>query len=126
MEIGQVLSSLTNAFGFLSPISYKYGVLIGDVEIKGKVVLGPMAGVTTVAYRDFMKPFGVGLSYSEMISDCGIAFGNKRTYDYLETSEIDHPVGLQIFGFDAATAEKSIAIIEKEAKYDISPLYPSC
>lgn len=126
MEIGQVLSSLTNAFGFLGPISYKYGMLIGDVEIKGKVVLGPMAGVTTVAYRDFMKPFGVGLSYSEMISDCGIAFGNKRTYDYLETSEIDHPVGLQIFGFDAATAEKSIAIIEKEAKYDILDINLGC
>lgn len=99
---------------------------IGDVEIKGKVVLGPMAGVTTVAYREFMKPFGVGLSYSEMISDCGIAFGNKRTYDYLGTSEMDHPVGLQIFGFDAATAEKAIAIIEKEADYEILDVNLGC
>ena len=27
---------------------------IGDIEIKGSVVLGPMAGVTTLAYREFM------------------------------------------------------------------------
>ena len=102
------------------------GMFIGNVEIKGKVVLGPMAGVTTVAYRDFMKPFGVGLSYSEMISDCGIAFGNKRTFDYLETSKIDHPVGLQIFGFDAATAEKAIALIEQNSEYDILDVNLGC
>ncbi len=102
------------------------GMFIGNVEIKGKVVLGPMAGVTTVAYRDFMKPFGVGLSYSEMISDCGIAFGNKRTFDYLETSKIDHPVGLQIFGFDAATAEKAIGLIEQNSEYDILDVNLGC
>ena len=47
---------------------------IKNIEIQGHVILGPMAGVTTLAYRDFMKPFGVGLSYSEMISDCGIDY----------------------------------------------------
>jgi tRNA-dihydrouridine synthase B len=36
---------------------------IGNVEVNGPVVLGPMAGVTTLAYRDFMKPFGVALSF---------------------------------------------------------------
>ena len=86
---------------------------IGGIDIEGKVVLAPMAGVTSLAYREFMKPFGVGLSYSEMISDCGIAFGNKRTYEYLETSEIDHPIGLQIFGYSADIADKAIEIIEK-------------
>ena len=99
---------------------------IGGIEIKGKVVLAPMAGVTSLAYREFMKPFGVGLSYSEMISDCGIAFGNRRTYEYLETSEIDHPVGLQIFGYSADIAEKAIAIIEKEATYDILDVNLGC
>ena len=92
---------------------------IKNIEIQGHVILGPMAGVTTLAYRDFMKPFGVGLSYSEMISDCGIDYGNSRTFEYLQTSKLDRPVGLQLFGFSAQNAVKAIEIIEKCADFDI-------
>ena len=99
---------------------------IGNIDIKGHVILGPMAGITTVAYRDFMKPFGVGLSYSEMISDCGIDYGNARTFEYLKTSDIDHPVGLQIFGFSKDNAVKAISVIEKEANYDILDVNLGC
>ena len=99
---------------------------IGDIELKGKVVLGPMAGVTTLAYREFMKPFGVALSYSEMISDCGIVYGNDRTYEYLKTSEVDRPVGLQLFGFSIENTIKAIDIVEKEAQYDILDINLGC
>ena len=99
---------------------------IGDIEIKGKVVLGPMAGVTTLAYREFMKPFGVGLSFSEMISDCGIVYGNDRTYEYLKTSSVDRPVGLQLFGFSLENTLKAIDIVEKEAEYDILDINLGC
>jgi tRNA-dihydrouridine synthase B len=99
---------------------------IGDVEIRGPVVLGPMAGVTTLAYREFMKPFGVALSYSEMISDYGIVYGNKETFTYLATSTIDRPVGLQIFGNDPEISTKAIQIIEKTASYDILDLNLGC
>ena len=70
---------------------------IGGIEIKGHVVLAPMAGVSTLAYREFMKPFGVGLSYSEMVSDCGIDYKNEKTYTYLASSKIDQPFGIQLF-----------------------------
>ena len=45
---------------------------IGNVELSSRIILGPMAGVTSLAYREFMKPFGVGLSVTEMVSDCGL------------------------------------------------------
>ena len=99
---------------------------IGNIELSGPVILGPMAGVTNLAYRDFMKPFGVALSYSEMISDCGISYGNKRTFDYLETSQIDRPIGLQLFGFNIENTAKAIEIIEKEAEYDILDINLGC
>ena len=99
---------------------------IGDLEINGPVILGPMAGVTTLAYREFMKPFGVALSYSEMISDCGIAYENQRTYDYLKTSELDRPVGLQLFGFDIKNTAKAIDIVQKEAFYDVLDINLGC
>lgn len=101
-------------------------IKIGNVEIDGNVILGPMAGYTSLAYREFMKPFGVALSYSEMISDCGIAYENQRTYDYLKTSELDSPVGLQLFGFDIKNTAKAIEIVQKCAKYDILDLNFGC
>lgn len=99
---------------------------IGDIEIKGRVVLGPMAGVTTLAYRDFMKPFGVGLSFSEMVSDCGLDYKNKKTYEYLATSKTDRPVGLQLFGFSKENSVKAIGIMEQEADYDILDINLGC
>ena len=99
---------------------------IGDIELDGNVILGPMAGITTLAYREFMKPFGVALSYSEMISDCGIAYGNKRTMDYLATSKKERPVGLQLFGFDIKNSAKAIEIMQNSAEYDVLDLNFGC
>ena len=99
---------------------------IGDIEIQGYVVLGPMAGYTTLAYRKFMKKFGVGLSYSEMISDCGISYGNRKTYEYLATDESERPVGLQLFGFDIENSKKAIQIMDEIGKFDILDLNFGC
>ena len=99
---------------------------IGDIELSGNVILGPMAGVTSLAYREFMKPFGVALSYSEMISDCGIAYGNQRTFEYLKTSKIDSPVGLQLFGSDIKNTAKAIEIVQNVAKYDVLDINLGC
>jgi nifR3 family TIM-barrel protein len=99
---------------------------IASIEIKNPVVLGPMAGVTTLAYRDFMKPFGVGLSFSEMISDCGIFYGNADTYTYLATSKKDRPVGLQLFGSNPEISAKAISILENKADYDLLDINLGC
>lgn len=99
---------------------------IGTAEINGPVVLGPMAGVTTLAYREFMKPFGVALSFSEMISDCGIFYGNAETYTYLATSNKDRPVGLQLFGSNPEISVKAISILEMKADYDLLDINLGC
>ena len=52
---------------------------IGDIEINSKVVLAPMAGITSLGYRKFMSQFGVGYVVTEMISDMGLIYGNKET-----------------------------------------------
>lgn len=87
---------------------------VGNIEIKSKVVLAPMAGVTSLAYRDFMKPFGVGLSVTEMVSDCGLIYENKKTIDYLKTSELERPVAIQLFGSEAETIIKAMEVVIKE------------
>ena len=87
---------------------------IGNVEIKSKVVLAPMAGITSLAYRNFMKKFGVGLTVTEMVSDCGLIYGNDKTIEYLKTTEYERPVAIQLFGGDANNICKAIDIVLKE------------
>ena len=86
---------------------------IGNVEINGKIVLAPMAGVTSLAYRNFMKPFGVALTVTEMVSDCGLIYDSKKTIDYIKTTEAERPIAIQLFGSSAETICKAMDIVLK-------------
>ena len=100
---------------------------IGNVEINSKVVLAPMAGVTSLAYRDFMKPFGVGLSVTEMVSASGLIYGNKMTLDYLKTSKIDRPVAIQLFDSDPNKVIQAMKIvIEQNVDFDFFDINLGC
>ena len=84
---------------------------IGNVEINGKIVLAPMAGVTSLAYRNFMKPFGVNLTVTEMVSDCGLIYDNHKTIDYIKTTEQERPIAIQLFGSSAETICKAMDVV---------------
>jgi tRNA-dihydrouridine synthase B len=100
---------------------------IGDVEIKGKVILAPMAGITSFSYRKFMMPFGVALSYTEMISDCALIYGNHETYKLLDSDGCDRPLAVQLFGGSKETLLKGLDLLNKSGcKYDILDLNLGC
>lgn len=90
---------------------------IKNIEIESHVVLAPMAGVTFLSYRNFMKPFGVGLSVTEMVSDHGLVYENETTMEYIKTSDVDRPVAIQLFGSDAKTICKAMDIVLKKNLY---------
>ena len=73
---------------------------IGNVEIKNRVVLAPMAGVCNSAFRRIIKEMGVGLIYAEMVSDKAITYENKKTIDMLYMTDFERPIAQQIFGSD--------------------------
>ncbi len=56
---------------------------IGDIEMKNRVVLAPMAGVSNPAFRLIAKEFGTGLVCAETVSDKAILHGNKRMLEML-------------------------------------------
>ncbi len=100
---------------------------IGNVEIKGKVVLAPMAGVTSLAYRNFMKPFGVALTVTEMVSDCGLIYDNGRTLEYIKTTDEERPIAIQLFGSSAETICKAMDIVlEKNPNIDMFDINLGC
>jgi len=86
---------------------------IGDVEIKNKVVLAPMAGITYFGYRRFMEEWGVSLTFSEMISDMGLLYENKETEDYLMFPKTDIPCVVQLFGSEPENLAKAAKIVQK-------------
>jgi nifR3 family TIM-barrel protein len=85
---------------------------IGEVEIATRVVLAPMAGVSVQAFRRQGRRFGAGLVCSEMVSACGLSYGNSRTLGYLRIAQDEHPLAVQVFGSDPATVAEAARMCE--------------
>jgi tRNA-dihydrouridine synthase B len=85
---------------------------IGTVEIGSRVVLAPMAGVSVQAFRRQGRRFGAGLVCSEMVSACGLSYGNARTLGYLRIARDEHPLAVQVFGSDPATVAEAARMCE--------------
>ena len=110
-------------FGGLSFSMWK----LGNLEINGKTVLAPMAGYTSFAYREFFSEFGVNLTYTEMVSDMGLIYGNKETISYLPTKKETVPVGIQLFGSDPDNLKKATQIVmEKTSYFDFIDVNMGC
>jgi nifR3 family TIM-barrel protein len=57
-----------------------------------------MAGITDRAFRSFMREMGAGVVVTELVSATGLKYSNQKTRDLMRFDEIQHPVGVQIFG----------------------------
>ena len=99
---------------------------IGNVEIKNKIVLAPMAGISNTSYRKIIKEMGAGLIYAEMVSDKAISFGNERTIELLKMDESERPISQQIFGSDVESFVKAAKMIEETMHPDIIDINMGC
>jgi len=73
---------------------------IGELTIRNPVALAPMAGITDLPFRLLCKEMGCGLLYTEMISAKGLLYENEKTQFLLEVDQVEHPIGVQLFGSD--------------------------
>lgn len=99
---------------------------IGDIEMKNRVVLAPMAGVCNPAFRLIAKEFGTGLVCAEMVSDKAILHGNKRTLEMLYVDEREKPLSLQIFGGDRESLVEAAKVVDKQTNADIIDINMGC
>lgn len=83
---------------------------IGNVEIKNRIVLAPMAGISNTSYRTIIKEMGAGLIFAEMVSDKAIIYDNEKTLNLLKMRDEERPIAQQIFGSD----EESFVISAKK------------
>ena len=70
---------------------------------KNPFFLAPMAGITDLPFRSFMREMGCGLITTELVSARGLMENHKKTRGLMAFEESQRPVGIQIFGEDAKT-----------------------
>ena len=99
---------------------------IGNVEIKNKVVLAPMAGICNSAYRRIIKEMGCGLIYAEMVSDKAITYSNKKTLDMLYMTDFERPIAQQVFGSDVDSFVEAAKYIYENMHPDIIDINMGC
>jgi tRNA-dihydrouridine synthase B len=85
---------------------------IGSVDIPGRLVLAPMAGVSVQAFRRQGRRYGAGLVCSEMVSCAGLSHGNERTLGYLRIGRDEQPLAVQIFGSEPDVMAEAARMVE--------------
>ena len=73
---------------------------IGSVEVSGRVVLAPMAGVTDFAFRELCRSCGAALTTTEMVSARALTYQDAKSRELLFLSESEKPAAVQIFGHE--------------------------
>ena len=99
---------------------------IGNVDIKNRVVLAPMAGISNTSYRKIIKEMGCGLIFAEMVSDKAIMFGNEKTLSLLKMDESERPIAQQIFGSDVESFVIAAKRVEELMHPDIIDINMGC
>ncbi len=100
---------------------------IGGVTIPNRVVLAPMAGMTTSAFRRRAKAHGAGLVVTEMVSANGLLYGNAATARYLDFVEEERPIAVQLFTADADALRRAVEVcLERERRPDLIDLNMGC
>ena len=98
---------------------------IGGVEIKGRAVLGPMAGFTDMAFRALCMEQGACLCVTEMISAKGLFYKNRNSLPLLEVSEGGRPAALQLFGSEPELMAGEALKLE-DGPYDFFDINMGC
>ena len=100
--------------------------MIGNVKVKNRVVLSPMAGICNSAFRQICKDMGCGLIYAEMVSDKAIAYNNQKTIDMLYMTDKERPIAQQIFGSEVTSFVEAAKYIESTMHPDIIDINMGC
>ena len=98
---------------------------IGNVEIRSRAVLGPMAGFTDMPFRALCCEQGASLTYTEMISAKGLHYKNRNSLPLLAIAENEGPVAVQLFGSEPELmAEEALKL--QDGPFDIFDINMGC
>jgi len=67
-------------------------------ELKNKLILAPMEGVTYLPFRLLCRRYGASLAFTPQTSAIALIRNNEKSIKRIETNSEDKPIGLQLFG----------------------------
>lgn len=102
------------------------GMNIGKVQLNGKLMLAPMAGVTDKAFRAICREYGAAYTVTEMVSTRALSYQDKKTPKLLALSETEHPSAAQIFGHEPETMAEGAKIAREISGADIIDINMGC
>lgn len=99
---------------------------IGDIELGGRVVLAPMAGVTDFAFRRICREQGAALTTTEMVSAKALVYKDEKTKSLLYIPENEHPCAVQLFGHEPEVMAEAAPMALELSGADIVDINMGC
>lgn len=91
---------------------------IGNLEIKYRAMLSPLASLTDIAFRRLLDEIGcAGYMVTEMISAEGIRRRGEKTRQMIKTFDSRTPQFVQLFGSQPEQFLEAVKYIENETSY---------
>lgn len=88
--------------------------------------LAPQAGVSEAPFRRLCRSFGADVVETEFVSAEGVLRGSPATHDYLRFEDDERPIGIQIFGAEAARMADAAAFVAEVYGPDFIDLNFGC
>ena len=85
-----------------------------------------MAGVTDTTFRQLAKEHGADVMVTEFVSAEGVFRRNERTLEYLEFTDAERPLGVQLFGADPAHLGEAARLVVEWKQPDFMDLNFGC
>ena len=98
---------------------------LGNLEICGKLVLAPMAGVTDLAFRTICAELGAAVTVTEMVSSRALVYHDKKSQSLLHKTPIGI-CGAQIFGNEPSVMAEGAAIALELSGADFIDINMGC
>ena len=98
---------------------------LGELEITGRTVLAPMAGVTDWAFRTVCAELGAAVTVTEMVSSRALVYQDKKSRGLLRKTP-SGVCGTQIFGNDPAIMAEAAGIALELSGCDFIDINMGC
>ena len=99
---------------------------IGNVEVPGRAVLAPKAGVSDFAFRAICRECGAALTTTEMVSARALCYHDEKSKSLLYIPETEHPSAVQIFGHEPEIMAEAAQMALEISGADILDINMGC
>ena len=98
---------------------------IGNLEVNNPIALGPMAGVTDLAFRTICARMGANITITEMVSSRALVYKDKNSAALLKKND-GSLCGAQIFGNDPAIMAEAAGLALEISGCDFLDINMGC